>query len=342
MLLFSIIFFLLHVFGLAWTEDLSWGIHIVRKMWYFILLLPILFTIVQKKYVKLYITSFLLAISLTEILSYLVWFELIDEFKNASVYNPTPFMSHISYNPILSFAIYLVMYELLLQKDISRIKMFFYSFFALTMSINMFITGGRAGQIMYFAVILILSIQFFNKNKIKAIISSAIIIPTIFFIAYNSSAIFNERVDLTVKNVINYSENRDSSVGTRITYAINSWEIIMSNPVLGVGTGDFPTEHNKINKINSPEVIDTKNPHNMYILVLTQLGLLGLISFLSIFYAQLKFAFQSNDLLSRNVGVALPFLFLLIMFSDSYLLGHYTTLMFVFFSSFLYKNFEKN
>ena len=36
-----------------------------------------------------------------------------------------------------------------------------------------------------------------------------------------------------------------------------------------------------------------------------------------------------------------PILFLMIMFSDSYLLGHFTTLLFIFFSSFLYKNFEK-
>ena len=44
----SIVFFCLHVVGLLWTEDLSWGLHIVHKMWYFIGLLPILYTIVRK------------------------------------------------------------------------------------------------------------------------------------------------------------------------------------------------------------------------------------------------------------------------------------------------------
>ena len=63
LMLASILFFCLHVFGLLWTEDLIWGRHIVHKMWYFIGLFPILFTIVKKDYIKYYITSFLLAIT---------------------------------------------------------------------------------------------------------------------------------------------------------------------------------------------------------------------------------------------------------------------------------------
>ena len=80
----------------------------------------------------------------------------------------------------------------------------------------------------------------------------------------------------------------------------------------------------------------------MYILVLTQLGLIGLISFLLIFYYQIKLSFFSKNKFIRDVGVTLPLLFLLIMWSDSYLLGHYTSLLYIFFSSFLYKDFEKS
>ena len=47
----SIVFYLLHVIGMLWTEDLEWGFHILHKMWYFLLLFPVLFNIVQKKYI---------------------------------------------------------------------------------------------------------------------------------------------------------------------------------------------------------------------------------------------------------------------------------------------------
>jgi O-antigen ligase len=43
----------------------------------------------------------------------------------------------------------------------------------------------------------------------------------------------------------------------------------------------------------------------------------------------------------KDLGIALPLMFLVIMWSDSYILGHFTTLIFVFFSSFLYKDFEE-
>ena len=341
-ILASIVFFFLHVIGLLWTEDLSWGVHIVHKMWYFLLLLPVLFTIVRREHIKFYISAFLLAITFTEIASYLVWFEIIEPFKNATVRNPTPFMSHISYNPILAFAIYLVLHEIFFNKKITNLVFSLYSFFAISMSINMFITGGRAGQVMYFAMLAIIVFQFFNNQKIKSLLIISVLIPGIFFTAYMTSDLFQQRVDMAVKNIISYSDNKSTSVGLRVTFALNSWDVIKESPIIGIGTGDFPMEYKKINQINTPGLPNTTNPHNMYTLVVMQLGVLGLISLLSIFYYQIKLSFNSSNRLIRDVGITLPLLFLVIMWSDSYLLGHYTTLMFVFFSSFLYKDFEKS
>ena len=341
-ILASIVFFFLHVIGLLWTEDLSWGVHIVHKMWYFLLLLPVLFTIVRREHIKFYISAFLLAMTLTEIASYLVWFEIIEPFKKATVINPTPFMSHISYNPILAFAIYLVLHEIFFNKKITNLVFSLYSFFAISMSINMFITGGRAGQVMYFAMLAIIVFQFFNNQKIKSLLLISVLIPGIFFTAYTTSDLFQQRVDAAVKNIISYSDNKNTSVGLRITFALNSWDVIKENPIIGIGTGDFPMEYKKINQINTPGLPSATNPHNMYTLVVMQLGVLGLISMLSIFYYQIKLSFNSSNRFIRDVGITLPLLFLVIMWSDSYLLGHYTTLMFVFFSSFLYKDFEKS
>ncbi len=338
----SIVFYCLHVIGMLWTEDLQWGLHILHKMWYFLLLLPILFNIVQRKYINYYLNSFLLAIALTEIVSYLVWFEIIPPFNKASVGDPTPFMDHISYNPILTLAIYLVYYNMFIKTNLNAIKFFFYSFFALTMTINMFITGGRAGQVMYFAMLIILFFQFFNNEKIKPIFAVLVIIPLIFFAAYQSSHIFHQRVNDAIINTIDYDPYEKNSVGERITFSINSWEVIKENPIIGIGTGDFPSEYKKINQINTPLMSSTTNPHNMYILITMQLGLIGLASMLSIFYYQIQQSFYSSNRFIKDLGIALPLMFLVIMWSDSYLLGHYTTLMFVFFSSFLYKDFEKS
>jgi len=338
----SIVFYSLHVLGMFWTEDIVWGFEVLHKMWYFILLWPVLFNIVNKSDVKYFILAFFLAISITEVISYLIWFEIIPPFKNATASNPTPFMSHISYNPILAFAIYLLGHEVLFSMKISKYKRYWYIFFLFTMSVNMFITGGRAGQIMYFAVVSLLIFQYFRSQIFKGLIVSFVVISSIFFTAYQTSDIFNTRVNDAIENIKSYESNKNTPVGQRITWALNSWEVIMDNPLIGIGTGDFPKEYLKVNKKNTPQVVTTRNPHNMYILILMQLGFIGLVSFLLIFYYQIVYSFKSHNKFYRDVGLAIPLLFLLIMFSESYLLGHYTSLVYVFFSSFLYKDFEKS
>ena len=344
----SILFYLIHVIGMLWSEDLSWGLHMLHKMWYFLLLFPILYTIVRKDYIRSYISAFLLAILITEVCSYLVWFEIIEPFKNATVENPTPFMNHISYNPILALAIYLVLHEIFFNKKITNFVFSLYSFFAISMIVNMFITGGRAGQVAFFAMLVVLIIQILDKQRIKSLITIFIVIPGIFFTAYQGSDLFQKRVNLAFNQALEYQPGSNNSIGYRITYALNSWELIKENPIIGVGTGDFPVEYKKINQIKTPIMFSmggmqtTTNPHNMYILIFSQLGVIGLISMLSIFYFQIKLSINSSNRFIRDVGITLPLLFLVIMWSDSYLLGHYTTLVFIFFSSFLYKDFEKN
>tara|TARA_B110000008_G_C16954472_1_gene557570 strand:+ start:904 stop:2103 length:1200 start_codon:yes stop_codon:yes gene_type:complete len=341
-LISSIAFFLLHLVGLFWTEDLEWGIHIVHKMWYFCILFPVLYCITRKEYIKYYISAFLIAILITEVLSYLIWFEIIPEFKNAAVVNPTPFMSHISFNPILAFAIYLVGHKLILGPKLKRIYYYFYGSFLVAMSFTMFLTLGRAGQVMYFFVIAMLVLQFFRTQKTKAIILILFLIPSIFSTAYFSLSEFSNRVDNAFTTLTNYSEYKGTAVGQRISFTINSLEIIRDNLLIGVGTGDFIKEYDKVHFKNTPSIPSTTNPHNMYILVMVQLGLLGLLSFLSIFYYQLKFSIKTSNLGMKDEGVLLPLFFLILMVSDSYLLGHFTTLLFVFFSSFIHKDFEKN
>lgn len=332
----SIVFFLIHLLGLFWSENISWGLEIVRKMLPFFFVLPIFLTITRKDNVKFYISAFLLAISISETLSYLIWFGVIEPFKYAQLHDPTPLMSHISYNPFLAFAIYLVLNKLFSDEFLSQFERALYTFFTLTMSVNMFITGGRAGQVMFFAAIIVVMFQYFKNSQTKAILTSIALITFISYSAFTFSPIFKDRVMKGVENVTKFEENKNTPIGQRVTFVINSYGLFTENPIIGVGTGDFPEEYKRINKTNSPDVVATVQPHNMYLLVLAQLGIMGLISFLIIFYYQITIALSSQSTLVRHVGVAIPLLFLIIMWSDSYLLGHYTGNLFILFSSFIY------
>ena len=336
----SILFFCFHLLGLFWTENISWGLEITRKMLPFALVLPIFMTVVKKENIKFYVVAFLVAMAISESLSYLVWFGVIEPFKYATINNPTPLMSHISYNPFLAFAIYLVLNYLFSENKISHKMRYFYTFFLFTMTFNMFITGGRAGQVMFFVAIVLFAFQSFRGSQVKAVLTSILTLILISLVAYNTSGIFKERMNMAYSTVVNYNVlgHQHSGLGVRIEFFRNSLELVKKFPILGVGTGDFPDEYAIVNLSRSADIATTVQPHNMYMLVLSQLGIIGLLSFLWIFYIQFRVSLSSDNKFVNHVGVALPLLFLVIMWSDSYLLGHYTSNLFILFSSFLYSN----
>ena len=199
-----IAFFTLHLVGLLWTEDLDWGLHMVKKMYWLCLGLPILLTITQEDNRQKYLSAFLLAMTFSEICSYLIWFEVIPPFKHATVGNPTPFMDHISYNPFLAFAVYLLLHELLINKGLNTLRRYAYVIFAITMSVNMFITGGRAGHVMYFSMLVIVIFQYFEGRKIVAFFTALMVIPMVFFSAYQFSPLFKVRTDNAIHTVVDY------------------------------------------------------------------------------------------------------------------------------------------
>ena len=335
-----LLFFLLHIVGMLWTEDLSWGKHVLRKEWMF-LFAPILMSLVRKEHIRYYLSAFLLSMTLSEIISYLIWFKVIPPIFHATIYDPTPFIHHTSYNPLLAVAIYLMGYFILFDKTLNIKQKMVLGFFFITMSINMFITGGRAGQVGYLFAVTILFFQYFDKSFIKAFLVSSLVVGGIFFTAFFSSQIFQDRIKLVVSDIKNFDANTNSSVGLRINFAINTMEIIKKDPFMGVGTGDFKKRYEEVNREKTPNVVTAKQPHNMYLLEMAQFGLIGLAVLLYIFYTQISFAGTEKDHMRKRVGIFLPLFFMVIMLSDSYLLGHHTTNLFILFSAFLYRPFDE-
>ena len=334
------IFFLLHCFGMLWTDDLKRGLEIIRKMLEFAVLLPVLMMSMHKKNIDIYINSFIAASSLILLFSYLISFEIIPPFKAATIENPTPFMTHITHGPFIAFAAYISLNRIIdkfLSKDYIS---YIYIFLFLALSINVFITGGRAGQIVYIILLFTTLVQNFGL-KIKILIIGMFLSLMIAISAYQYSGIFRDRADYVINELKAYEEtgNFQSSIGTRLLFLENTLSIIKNNFLLGVGTGDFPQEYSRYNKINSPNGFESTNPHNMYLLQMAQFGIVGLLSLIAIYYYQIKCRIKDDKFLS-NLGLGMMVYFLVINFSDSYLLGHFTSFQFTFFAAFLYQSEE--
>jgi len=336
----SIVFFLIHFFGLIWTEDIEWGLRILKKMSDFLIFFPILLTLTSKKYINYYLASFTVAIFVSVVLSYLIWLGFIEPFHTAVVNNPVATMSHISFNPFLAVSIYLLINSLL-YKDLTKFIKYTITVLIPFFGLAMFFTGGRSGQLLFFLMIFIVFIQYYGFKNLRSYIYPFLLAPSIFLLAYFSIENFENRVDISISNLTEFIEeqNRGSSIGQRITFIQNTARVIVDNPLIGVGTGDFPNVYAQKNKLHTPEATLTVNPHNMYLLIFSQLGLVGVFSLLIIFYYAYKSSEKSKDSFIAKSGKGFILLFIFMLSTESYLLGHFTTFLFVYFSSHLFRDF---
>jgi len=294
----------------------------------------------RKDEIESYIKSFLSAMFISEFLSYLIFFKIVPPFLHATIHDPVPFMGptgHISYNPMLVLSIYLLVF-LFFKSKLSGIYKVVSAFFIVTMTINLFITGGRAGQVAFFFMLILMAMQFFRFD-FKTFIFTIVAAVSIFFIAYNSSDIFHKRVNLAISDVANYKTNKITSVGMRIATWDNSLRIIKDNPITGTGIGDFVDEVEKYSKKYTPDAKVNSQPHNMYLFAWAHSGVFAFLALLTIFIIEIRAAFVLDDKY-KPIRLALPILYLIIMFSESYLSVHYTKILFLIFSAMLFMDLK--
>ena len=198
---------------------------------------------------------------------------------------------------------------------------------SLLSALNVLITSGRAGHIVFLALTILLIFQIIKKPIVSLLIS---ITSISLILLFSSIFEFNFSYKLN-KTIENLSMNESSSSLARRYYmAENSMEIFQNNFLFGVGSGDFYSEYEKIkSKKNYPfELASTKNPHNMYLLVAAELGIFGLIFLFYFFYVLFKSALLQKNIFYKDSAIALGLSFCILNLSDSYFLGHFSTFIF--------------
>ncbi|MFH2124423.1 MAG: O-antigen ligase family protein [Pseudomonadota bacterium] len=327
-----LLYLALYVIGLFWTEDLENGLDVLKKYWK-LMLLPVFLTSVRGEMRRVYTGFFLTGMTVAMTMTYMAWFGLL-HYGDITPQHLTRGTFHVIYNPLLAFAIYLLCHELMWGKIRAALRWPLAGLVFL-MIFNMFITEGRGGQIVFFVLLGLLFLQIFRKNILRAGLIMIFLLPAIFTAGYQLSPVFHGRVDRACSEIHQFKSNPNTSVGLRLLFWQNSWDIIKKNPWLGVGTGDFPSAYAEVNTLKSPLMGATDNPHNQYVFVLCQLGLLGLAVLVGIFVTQIRQAFVLSDGWER-LRLAFPLFFLTIMCTESYLIIVQTGFLFSLFSAVLY------
>ena len=319
--------------GLLWSPDPQAGLQVLAARWK-IAMLCVFLSLVIRRPRRLYAGGYLSGLTVAMGMTYLAWFGLL-QYSDVSEQHLTHKTFHVVYNPLLAFGIYLVLHELIWRKGLARGWRVFLVVLAGAMIVDMFITDGRSGQLVFFVLMGLLLFQVLHKRRLVALLAVSILVPAMFVAGYQLSPVFRGRVESARQEVSQFRVNPNTSVGQRLQFWKNSWLIIREHPVLGVGTGGFTAAYCRINTRQSPGCVATDNPHNQYVLVAAMVGVPGIISLLLIFAAMFREAMRRHDHWQR-VRVAFPLFFLVIMFTESYLKVYETGFLFSLFGAVLY------
>lgn len=327
--IFALTFYML--LTLLWTNNIELGIYNFKRFWYYFIIF-VIFTSLKKGYIKYLIFAFLLSMFISQIISYGIFFELWS-FKRGSPDNPTPFMYHLEYSLFLAMTALILINKLILSKKFK--ERFFLATLSIITIITLFISIGRIGQLAFIIALFVLLIIHI-KSKIKALILFTIFSISILSIAYNSSKIFQQRVNLSMSDLTKIMEDKDygSSWGFRISTWIVTAQILQNNP-FGVGIGDIRDEYIKIvqsdKDIKNPSIIDLKigGYHSDLLEVTAGGGYIALILFCAVFY-QLLFI-PTTDIEIRNIKIMIFTIFTVGLIADLFLRLQFTMALFALF-----------
>lgn len=329
-----LVYILLLLLGLLWNRDLAASASGIQKQWK-MLLMPLFLTVVRPEQRWPVLWAFVAGMGVMMLSTYLAWLGWL-QYADVSQERLTKKSYHVVYNPMLAFSIYLLGHQFLWGRLRPWVRLLVLVL-AVLMLVNMFMTDGRTGQLALFVLLGLLFFQSLQSRPGKALCAFLLTPPLIFFASYHLSPTFKGRVDLACEEIRIYKHNPRTSVGQRLFFWEHSWQIFKESPVLGVGTGGFEPAYAKRNEKFSPHMPITDNPHNQYILASVQLGLLGLLSLLALFATQLGLAWRSSDGWGR-LRLGFPVFFLVVMWTESYLLIHETGMLFSLFCALLYKD----
>lgn len=149
----------------------------------------------------------------------------------------------------------------------------------------------------------------------------------LFAAGYFGSAVFQQRVDTAVTEMKEWQpeERSNTSVGMRMEFYRGSLGIIREHPLFGAGTGSFPAAYAAVNAGRDVEA--ALNPHNEYLLIAAQIGLVGLACLLCLFFLEWRLAARLSAFY-RDLARGLVLVFVIGCLFNSLLLDHTEGLFF--------------
>lgn len=222
------------------------------------------------KKIKWIIWAGILSVLFASLISIFDYFKSTELIRVSGMgYGPNEFA--IGLLPFMGIAFYNIFAE---KKVILKITSLLITVF---ITIVLVLTFSRGGILGFFAMLLIATIK--SKKKIRAILSLLVVI--VMLINFMPAHMWERYRKTQIAQGATGDEAIDSAT-RRFFLAKAAWQMFLVNPIFGVGPGNYYYDC----RIYQPLVAG--RAHNMYLEIMAELGIIGIILFLGILYYTFK------------------------------------------------------
>jgi len=340
----ALVLFTLLTISLTWTiTDINEALRVLKKyneLWYIALLLPLFNSHFRR---NLGINAYLISMGLVLIGVYLLYFEIILPFewtikgKKQAFTIDGGFASHVITNILMAFTMFIAAHKSIFARSFSKlpyILLFTFSFYYV-----LFISTGTSGQILAVALLFLFIIQ---HTGIRSTLLIPVVCGFIGILAYNTDT--NSIKFAVHKMTVRYHHLVSTDTAgnnTRPRIFMHSLKLIPHKPFIGSGVGSYE----KSFQIHEPEFYKLtatakKNPHNEFLIITVQLGLVGLLLLIYLFYIQAASSEKITNKEQKFIAQGLVILIVIGCMGNSMILDSREGHFWAFFSALLFSNLE--
>ena len=226
--------------------------------------------------------------------------------------------NHSTQGMIFSATLFLMGMFLLFKKHMLPIRsLWILVFMLMILGVLVYMTPGRSGYLAFMVTTLYFSYLLY-REKLYKILSVVFLLSSTLLV---SSPLVGDRIELGVNEMqhVDSTNIESSSMGMRMVLWKHTIELIQDRPLLGFGTGGFEEAYSQKIKDNPDwEKNIMHDPHNQFLKIWVEMGMFGLIVFLSMLTSSL---FQKSSKMYFHLGIGV----LLAWCATSLFSSHFST-----------------
>lgn len=238
------------------------------------------------------ITAFLCAMMLTLLCGFLKmegWLHLGERFSQGAV-----FKDHIKTNFLMAFAAFFLFHRAVAYP---KQRWFYGVCVSIALYYGLLLSLGRTGYVMFFILLILAAYQHYRWRG--AIAMTGVFVMLLGASAWTTGALYARSLEVyceSIKNpdadprcmysevVIHKREIAVTSTRLRTEFIKESWGLFQAHPWFGTGTGSFGKMYTEV--AIEKGIVPTQNPHNAYLYVMVEYGVVGLLALLAFFGKQ--------------------------------------------------------